>query len=218
MRKRKRADNRKYYYKKDSITEREEYSKILEWIPKGSEIVDLGCGDGSLLKFLKEKGAEGRGVEISESGVKVAKKKGFKVIQGRIDEKLPYKKNQFDFAICNVTLQMVMYPEVLLLEMKRIAKKQIVTFPNFAYILNRLELLFMGRMPTFMIPGYEWYSTGHIHQFSIRDFMEFCRKNGIKILETKHIGPRKLFSLPNIILKKNPNLFASMGVFLTTKK
>jgi len=209
-------DNRNYEYGLNSRGWRDEYKVIIGWIPRESKVLDLGCGDGSLLLSLKEKGVEGEGVEISKSGVESAKRKGLKVHRGRIDQKLPYKKNHFDFAICNVTLQMVMYPEVLLLEMKRIAKKQIITFPNFAFVPNRLDLLVNGRMPRVMIPGYEWYSTGHIHQFSIKDFEFFCRHNGIKILKIKHVYPGSIFSIPEKYFRKFPNLFASTGVFLTT--
>lgn len=212
-------DNRKYKYSKESVSKRAEFDQIVKWIKKGSKIIDLGSGDGTLLKILKdEKKTKGVGVEISKSGVESAKKKGIKSEIGSIDRKLSYKNNEFDYAICNVTLQMVMYPEILLKEMCRISKKQILTFPNFAYVLNRLELLTMGRMPKFMIPGYDWYSTGHIHQLSIRDFRKFCKDNNIKILKTAHIGPKRLFSIPEFILKKNPNLFASMGVFMTSEK
>jgi methionine biosynthesis protein MetW len=89
----------------------------------------------------------------------------------------------FDYAICNVTLQMVMYPEVTLREMKRIAQCQIISFPNFAFLLNRLELLLLGRMPRRMLSGYSWYNTGHIHQFSIRDFLVLSKESGLAITD-----------------------------------
>ena len=110
---------------------------------------------------------------------------------------------------------MVMYPEILLTEMHRISKYQIVTFPNFAFVLNRLELLLKGRMPKTMIPGYDWYSTGHIHQLSIHDFQEFCRTNKIKVIQEEHIFPDSLFGSTKVVLKKYPNLFASTAIFLT---
>lgn len=211
-------DNRNYSYGKNSAAYRDEYQIILDWIPKGSFVIDLGCGDGSLLKLLKAKGISGEGVELSESGITSAKNKGLKVKQGRIDILLPYKDQFFDFAVCNVTLQMVLYPEILLLEMKRIAKKQIVSFPNFAFIFNRLDLLINGRMPRIMIPGYEWYSTGHIHQLSIRDFRDFCKKNNFEILEENHIYPKQIFFIPKPILKLFANMCASSAIFLTKSK
>lgn len=215
-------DNRNYKYSKGSSAIREEFQLIAKWIPRGSKVLDLGCGDGSLLELLAKKGVTGEGMEISKSGVKVCLSKGIKVTLGRIDERLPFKNKQFNFAICNVTLQMVMYPEILLREMKRIAKKQIFTFPNFAFLPNRIDLLLNGKMPRVMIPGYKWYSTGHIHQLSISDFEEFCKENGISIIAYKHIYPGSSFQLTKKLslgtkwMKRYPNLFASMAVFMTT--
>jgi methionine biosynthesis protein MetW len=111
---------------------------------------------------------------------------------------------------------MVMYPEVLISEMRRVSKKQIVTFPNFAFILNRFDLLVNGVMPRFMTPLYKWYSTGHIHQLSIMDFEKYCSENEIKILKHAHIGPGKFLALPSkFLVKLFPNLFATLGIFLT---
>jgi len=220
MKKIERRDNRDYKYSTHSISRRPEYPLITNWIKKKSKVVDLGCGDGSLLAFLKKQKNLTRavGLEISPSGVRSARKKGVNVIRARIDRRLPFKNKEFDYAICNVTLQMVMYPEILIQEMVRVSKKQIITFPNFAFILNRLDLLLRGRMPRFMIPGYRWYSTGHIHQLSIQDFRDFCKEDGIKILESNHIYPRKFLIVPGCFLKYFPNLFASTGVFLTTER
>ena len=175
-----------------------------------------------MLKILKDKGAIVEGIEISKSGVRSTKKKGIKVSLGRIDRNLPFKDKEFDFAICNVTVQMVMYPEKLIVEMRRIAKKQIITFPNFAFLPNRMDLLLNGKMPRVMIPGYKWYSTGHIHQLSIKDFEDFCTDNNLKIIVTKHIYPgssfmvTRNFALGSKWMRKSPNLFASMAIFLTS--
>jgi len=181
-------DNRKYKFTPESVAHRDEYPIIANLIKKGSKVIDLGCGDGSLLKLLKEtKETKGLGIEISKSGVVSSLAKKIKAVQGRIDVKLPYRDKEFDYAICNVTLQMVMYPEVLLSEMHRISRYQIVTFPNFAFILNRYELLIKGQMPRTMIPGYDWYSTGHIHQLSIKDYRRFCKTNKFTIAREAHI-------------------------------
>lgn len=215
-------DNRNYKYSLDSKADREEFKLIFGWVKKGDKVIDLGCGDGSLLAILKDKGADVYGVEISKSGVAACANKGIKAEVGRIDKKLRFADKEFDLAICNVTLQMVMYPEVLIKEMKRIAKKQIFTFPNFAFLPNRIDLLLNGKMPRVMIPGYRWYSTGHIHQLSISDFEEFCKENGISIIANKHIYPGSSFQLTKKLslgtkwMKRYPNLFASMAVFLTT--
>lgn len=212
-------DNRNYRFTLSSTSARDEYPIIVQWIPKGSHVVDLGSGDGSLLKILQEKGVTGEGIEISPTGVEATKRKGLKARVGRIDEPLPYKDNAFDFAICNVTLQMVMYPEVLLREMKRIARQQILTFPNFAFLPNRLDLLLNGRMPQVMIPGYRWHSTGHIHQLSIRDFAELCQQINLRIVDTHHLGPDviplKVLILPAWLMRHFPNAWASTAICLT---
>lgn len=209
-----RNDNRNYKFSLESESNREEYSLIAKWVKDNSKVIDLGCGDGSLLKMLQNlKRAKAEGIEISQSGVESCLNKGVKAKQGRIDEELSYKDNQFDTAICNVTIQMVEYPEVLLSEMIRISKNQIVTFPNFAFVLNRLDMLLRGRMPKVMIPGYEWYSTGHVHQLSINDFKEFCVENNINIIDAQHIFPRQIYFLKDTFMKPFPNLFASTAVF-----
>lgn len=217
-------DNRNYKFTRGSFSKREEFDFISKWVKKGDKVVDLGSGDGSLLKLLKEKGCDVMGVEISKSGVLSTQDKGIKVLQGRIDKKQIFKDNEFDIAICNVTIQMVMYPEILLKEMKRIARKQIITFPNFAFLPNRIDLLLNGRMPRIMIPGYNWYSTGHIHQFSIKDFEDHIKSMGLKVLANKHIYPGSSFMLTRKLsvgtgwMRKYPNLFASTAVFLIGSK
>ena len=207
-------DNRHYKFSKNSISSREEYDVILNWIPTGSKVIDLGCGDGSLLKLLEKKGVTGEGIEISKTGVKASKGKGLKVKQGNIDTHLEYKDNHFDFAICNVTLQMVSYPEVLIKEMKRISKRQIISFPNFAFVLNRLDMLINGRMPKVCLFGYNWYSTGHIHQLSLKDFKVFCQSQNTKVINQHHIIPSTPL-LPRKFLEKFPNLFSMTSVLLT---
>ena len=207
-------DNRNYYWNEDVIT-RPEYPYIENWVTEGAGVIDLGCGNGSLLALLKEKKRVSElGIEITESGVASCFKKGINARVGRIDIELKDIPNDsFEFAICNVTLQMVMYPEVTLKEMKRISKYQIVSFPNFAYFPNRLELLFKGRMPRRLLGGYDWYNTGHIHQFSIKDFKEnITNLIGLKIKDYCYYGGMRRL---NSIL---PNLLAAGAIFLIEKQ
>jgi methionine biosynthesis protein MetW len=209
-------DNRNYSFGSNSNTIRGEYELISKFIKRNCKVIDLGCGDGSLLKLLKDKkNIKEEGIEITTSGVQSANKKKLNVTQGRIDQKLNFKDKEFDFAICNVTLQMVMYPEILLKEMNRISKKQIVTFPNFAYLFNRLELLLKGIMPKTMIPGYTWFSTGHIHQLSIKDFQDFCFENKISIIGNSHVYPERIYGFKLPFMKNFPNLFTSTAIFIT---
>ncbi|QJB32334.1 methyltransferase domain-containing protein [Chitinophaga oryzae] len=168
-----RNDNRNYDYSGIPANRRPEYSKIISLLETGSKVLDLGCGNGLLIEAMQqEKQCQCKGMELSESGVDICRQKGLDVISGRIDETLPYGDNEFDVAVCNVTIQMVMYPEKLLAEMKRVSRYQIVSFPNFAYFINRFDMLFNGRMPRRMLFGYHWYNTGHIHQLSVRDYDE----------------------------------------------
>jgi methionine biosynthesis protein MetW len=201
------GDNREYEYTADRSAHREEFSKIVDWIPEGSRVLDLGCGEGSLLKLLVErKKAKVEGIEISPSGVEVCRSKGLNVRQGRIDEGLPWADGAFDIAVCNVTLQMVMYPEKLLSEMGRVATRQIVSFPNFANLRNRVELFLYGRMPRAMLFGYTWWNTGHIHQLSIQDFKELVKGIGLEIKKSAYFGR---LAIPGVV-RLAPNLLSTI--------
>lgn len=201
------ADNRHYDYAENSRALRREFFTIVEWVPPGSGVLDLGCGDGSLLELLvQKKNVRAEGIELTASGRAASQAKGLVVRQGRIDEGLPWPDNSFDVAICNVTLQMVMYPERLLREMARVARRQIISFPNFANIKNRLELLILGRMPRAMLFGYSWWNTGHIHQLSLKDFTEMLPDLGLEVLRHTYFGRLPLKRLA-------PNLLATLGLF-----
>jgi methionine biosynthesis protein MetW len=210
-------DNRNYDYTQFHDGARFEYPIITKMVSPGSRVLDLGCGNGALLEKLKnEKQIIETGLEISESGVFVCQQKGLHVRSGRIDEILPFESNAFDYAICNVTIQMVMYPEVLLKEMKRVAHYQIISFPNFAFWRNRLDLLFNGRMPQSMLFGYSWYSTGHIHQLSFTDFEKLVEVvGGMSVIQ-------KIYDRPNDPLRRAiasafPELFHLLGIYLLEK-
>ncbi|CEG13820.1 SAM-dependent methyltransferase [groundwater metagenome] len=207
-------DNRNYIYD-DDFHIRKEYPIVRDWIKEDSKIIDLGCGNGSLIRFiLKKKNVYAQGIDISQSGIEICLKNNIQAKVGCIDKEetyKKYKKDEFDYTICNVTIQMVMCPEILLKEMKRISRFQIILFPNFAFILNRFDMLFLGRMPRFMLFGYNWYNTGHIHQLSIKDFKELCRKIDIRIIKEYHIGKA------GPLIKVCPNLLSQVSIFLSTK-
>lgn len=210
-------DNRQYDYTTPPAEVRQEYDIIARMIAPHSRVVDLGCGNGALLsKLAKERSCSAAGIELSPSGVEICRRAGFDVRCGRIDEVLPYSDDTFDYAVCNVTMQMVLYPETLLSEMKRVARRQIVSFPNFAFYKNRMELLFRGRMPRHMLFGYEWYSTGHIHQFSITDFMNLVDAiGGLRVVS--HESVEIPSALKQLLVKRFPNLFELIPVFLLEK-
>jgi len=130
-------NNREYDYTGHETQYRDEYPVIVSFIKPNSKVIDLGCGNGSLLNLLKDKkNIQEYGIELVHSGVDICRENGLNVHQGIIDSPLDgIEDKQFDYAICNVTIQMVMYPEVLLSEMKRIAHYQIISFPNFASLI-----------------------------------------------------------------------------------
>lgn len=211
-------DNRDYNFSGQSFYCREEFPIINSWIKNGSKVIDLGCGNGSLMNYIlkNNKNIDIFGIEISQSGVDFCQSNNLPSENNRIDVidvYNKYKDEEFDYSVCNVTIQMLMYPENTLKEMFRISKFQIISFPNFAYFGNRLDLLFNGVMPRPMLHGYSWYNTGHIHQLSLRDFKKFCYNNNIKILRQKHLGCFKF--LANLFF---PNFFSKESIFLCQKK
>ncbi len=213
-----KSDNRSYNYVNYKEEKRNEHSIVIKMISGSSRVIDLGCGDGALLhKLKKEKSIIGTGIEISPSGVEACVKGNLNVRLGRIDEPLPFEDNTFDFAICNVTIQMVMYPEILLQEMKRIAHYQIISFPNFAFWKNRLDLAVHGVMPRPMLFGYPWYSTGHIHQLSFLDFRQLVQDvGGLSIRDIQYVEPAH--PIKKRLALMFPNMFQSLGVFLLEKE
>jgi methionine biosynthesis protein MetW len=210
-------DNRNYNYSGFEEFERPDYKYIIELVEENSKVIDLGCGNGSLIKLLKEnKNCNVKGIEISDSGVQISRRRGLDVNKGRIDEKLPFSENEFDYSICHVTIQMLMYPETLIREMKRISKYQIISFPNFAFYKNRLDLLFKGKMPEKMLFGYKWYNTGHIHQLSIKDFIELLNEiGGFEVLKQTYVKSDSV--IKNFLMKLFPNLFQQVSIFLLSK-
>ncbi len=190
-----------------------DHSVILDLIPAGTKVLDLGCGDGSLLvKLVRQKGVTGRGIEISEEGVRACIAKGLTVMQGDIDKGLrDYPDDSFDYVVLNQTLQAVKKPDVVLSEILRVGKKGIVGFPNFAYWKMRFYLFTYGRMPKTEFLPYDWYDTPNIHFCSILDFREYCAKNGVTIERTVYLtadrGGRVLRGI-------RPNMFAENAVYL----
>ena len=211
-------DNREYDYSASQLNVRDEYYHILNLVPRGASVIDFGCGNGFLLKLLQEKnGCRGLGIDTSATGVEVAKRLGVSAKLGRADEVHPELKNdEFDFSICNVTIQMVSRPEILLQEMTRVSRKQIITFPNFAFYKNRIDLLWNGRMPKPLLYGYQWWSTGHIHQLSMKDFESFVGAFGLRIDSWVPVKPPKNV-LKRYLCHAWPNLFCIEPLYVLEK-
>ena len=209
-------DNRRYQYDVPGFTVRPEYPVIADWIPEGSRVIDLGCGNGSLMRYLLERRElQIEGIERTPSGVEHCRQHSLVARCGEIDVRETYSEyadGLFDFAICNVTLQMVMYPEVLIEEMSRIAKFLVISFPNFGHLFNRLDLLLTGRMPRPQLFGYHWFDTGQIHQLGLPDFFDSCRANSLEIQRHQQMGR------PAPLAKILPSLFSRTSIYLCVKK
>src|SRR6201985_3467844 len=155
---------------------------VAEMIEPDSRVLDVGCGDGELLKLLESRGVDGRGIELSREGVNRCVAKGLAVIQGDADTDLAdYPDDAFDYVILSQTLQATRHPRVVLEHMLRIGRHAIVSFPNFGHWQVRAQLLFAGHMPQTDILPYSWYDTPNIHHCTIKDFRQLCTEIGVQM-------------------------------------
>jgi methionine biosynthesis protein MetW len=162
---------------------RSDLAIIADNVAPGSRVLDVGCGDGTLLEALRdERGCDARGMEIDSANVAECVGKGLSVIQGDADRDLAfYPDGSFDYAILSQTLQTTMRPDIVLEELLRIGKRAFVSFPNFAHWRVRLSLLWGGRMPVTRQLPIAWYETPNIHFSSIDDFRELVKQRGITV-------------------------------------
>lgn len=160
------------------------YDEIARLVQPNSRVLDLGCGNGDLLQLLREeRQARVNGVDIEEAMIRECIAKGISVFQGDLDEGLKeYGTGSYDYVILNETLQVVHEPVQLIREMVRVGRQAIVNFPNFGYIVNRLQLMFGGRMPVNRDLPFEWYDTPNIHFCTRRDFVRLCEETGVRIV------------------------------------
>ena len=165
---------------------RPDLAAIADMIRPGARVLDVGCGDGSLLAYLVQtKGVDGRGLELSMDGVKFCVNHGLSVIQGDADTDLKdYPSDAFDYVILSQTLQAMRAPREVLLHLVRIGRRAVVSLPNFGNWRIRLWLLVMGRMPITQRLGYQWWNTPNIHLCTLTDFVALCRDVGIRIEDT----------------------------------
>ncbi len=195
-----------------------EFQVIAELIEKEKKVLDVGCGDGILMEFLKNnKSTNIRGLEISKSKVQECIAKGLTVIEGNAEKDLKqFPDKSFDYVVLSQTLQAFLDPELVINELLRVGKKAIVTIPNFGYWRIRLHLLLKGTMPITKTLPDEWYNTPNIHMCSIKDFFRFVKSRDIKIFKSLAINNQNVSIIndSNLTIK---NFFADLGIFLIEK-
>jgi len=195
-----------------------EFKIIADLIETNTRVLDVGCGDGTLMEFLKDnKEIDIRGIEISKNNVQKCIGKGLTVIEGDAEKDLSqFPDGSFDFVILSQTLQAFLNPEKVITELLRVGKKAIVTIPNFGYWKVRLHLLIKGTMPITRTLPDEWYNTPNLHMCTIRDFFIFCENRKINLYKSialKNLKSSKITD-SNLLLK---NLTAVLGIFLIEK-
>ena len=194
---------------------KQEFKIISDLIEKNTRVLDVGCGDGILMEYLKyNKEIDIRGIEISKDNVQKCLSKGLTVIEGDAEKDLlQFPDSSFDFVILSQTLQAFLNPEIVIKELLRVGKKAIVTIPNFGFWKVRLHLLIKGTMPiTKNLPD-EWYNTPNLHMCTIKDFYNFCENRRIKLDNSLALHNEKISSINKLNLNIK-NLSAELGIFL----
>ncbi|MDC1224457.1 methionine biosynthesis protein MetW [Pelagibacteraceae bacterium] len=197
---------------------KQEFKIISNLIQKSTRVLDVGCGNGELMEFLKyNKAIDIRGIEISKNNVQICLSKGLAVIEGDAEKDLTqFPDHSFDFVILTQTLQAFLSPENVIKELLRVGKKAIVTIPNFGFWKVRLHLLIKGTMPiTKNLPA-EWYNTPNLHMCTIKDFYNFCNARKIKLDKSLSLHNEKISSINELNLSIK-NLSAELGIFLIEK-
>ncbi len=194
---------------------KKEFKVIADLLPKNVRVLDVGCGDGSLMDLLiEEKNIEARGLELVEENVKICIYKGLSVIEGDAETELhQFPSQSFDFVVLSQTLQAFYNPERVLKDLLRIGKSVIISIPNFGYWKVRTSLLFFGKMPVTKTLPNAWYNTPNLHMCTIKDLFHFCLEKNIKINKVIGVNEEKTSEIKkgNLEIK---NLFSKLGIFL----
>ena len=197
---------------------KKEFKIISQLIEKNTKVLDVGCGDGTLMKYLKDnKNIDTRGLEISKDKVQNCISKGLSVIEGNAEKDLQQFPNlSFDYVVLSQTLQAFYRPEKVIDDLLRVANKAIVTIPNFGYWKIRLHLLLKGTMPiTKNLPD-EWYNTPNLHMCTMKDFYNFCTRKNIELYKSIALNEEKTSEINKININLK-NLSSELGIFLIKK-
>lgn len=188
-----------------------DYKLIEGYIPRGARVLDVGCGDGSLLEELKrEKDVEGQGIDIDQEAVRQCISRGIAVYHGDMLEGMAmFSERIFDCVVLSQTLQQTMEPARVVQEMLRVGSRAIISFPNFGCWRHRLQLLLAGRMPRTDLMNQTWYDTPNIHLLTIRDFVDFCGEWGFRIADRIYLTANY-----SRVPRAAANLMASMAIFV----
>ena len=194
---------------------KKEFKVIADLLPKNVRVLDVGCGDGSLMSLLIEKkNIDARGLELEKENVRKCIYKGLPVINGNAETELhQFPDQSFDYVVLSQTLQAFYNPEKVLKDLLRIGRSVIVSIPNFGYWRVRTSLLFFGKMPvTKTLPNF-WYDTPNLHMCSIKDLFNFCEKENININKVIGVNEDKTSEIKKSNLERK-NFFSKLGIFL----
>ena len=183
-----------------AIAGRADLDAIAAWVTPGASVLDLGCGEGQLLKYLQQsRGVRGYGIDISDANVLACVKNSVNVIQSDLETGLAgFDGGSFDYVILSQTLQAMRHTEEIVMEMLRVGRQGIVSFPNFGYWPQRLQIM-RGHMPLSDVLPYLWYDTPNVHLCTLEDFEDFCASHAVRILERVVMqGDRRIRFAPNL--------------------
>ena len=197
---------------------KKEFKVITDLLPNNTRVLDIGCGDGSLMNLLvKEKNIEVRGLELEKQNVQECIYKGLPVIQGNAETELyQFPDQSFDYVVLSQTLQAFYNPDKVLKELLRIGKSVVISIPNFGYWKVRTSLLFFGKMPVTKTLPNKWYNTPNIHMCTIKDFFKFSETMNFKIFKSLALLNKNVSTITSSNLSYK-NLFCELGIFLIEK-